>query len=232
MSISIFTFVKDLPRSFLDWQEAADACGLPLKFDQSRDLNARPQGFLPMIFGDTETGVETYFESASDFPLLAEKLSDRKELISFRWSTSAEGERCALAASAALIHSFDGRCYDPMIMQFLSYEECLLRIEGKANAIDNSLKMEKITYIPAPNKDGLFDCCQRCRWTFPELRTTMLCLECEARCPTCDSYSKDCVNPGIFQLGMAPKYWQWVRDQHANTDDNFWWFENFQPKTG
>ncbi len=90
------------------WQAAIDAAGFDLKLDPSLEPFEH-SGFLPCTLFGADSGVETYYDPASevisDPDLLNELYGGRDFCIRFRWGGSFREAACAMILSYSLAKS-------------------------------------------------------------------------------------------------------------------------------
>lgn len=111
------------------WQRAINASGLAIQLPD--DLDPRTNtGFVPVKFGQIESGFELYSEPAAEllavYPHVRPAVADRKWALSFRWGGDLVECGCASVAAAALVAAFQGLAYYPDDDLFYSRSEQLL----------------------------------------------------------------------------------------------------------
>ena len=227
MSMRLYCFIDKLPNRE-DLERAIQTCSFSKSLKLEHGLNTHDGGFFPVNFNEQECGVEIFTDdTAENFELIAEKLGDKIKSVNFVWSSDIDEAFVAFHLASVLQNKFDAIILDPIGMHFLNQDDLKNLCNGKFSRYEErkSNSVEKIEYSPTSNQSGLFENCQRCRWQFSIPRKTMLCKECEARCPICDSYNRNCNDPGIFQIATNKKYWSQVKLLHKQAGEELEWFE-------
>lgn len=125
------------------WQAAIDAAGFDLQLNPSLEPFEH-SGFLPCTLFGADSGVETYYDRASEVisdPDLLNKLCGGRDFcISFRWGGSLREAACAMILSYALaqaceaVVSYEGDAPYVSLEALRTDTEELLREAQKSNA--------------------------------------------------------------------------------------------------